>query len=774
MTATRSSAIAASHHPPPKGLPRHEPAAEIFLVLVTLAVVASFSRVFAGGDFATPLIVVTLATHLSLLAARRRGLSLPLTAAITVPGFLVLASWIFFAHTTWFLLPTADTVTAAREALQASWSSFQQVVAPTAPEPGFLLAASAGLFFAIFLADWAAFRLWAAVEAIVPSLTVFVFTALVGSARFQVATTTIYALLALLFVLEHRVAQRERSTTWLANQADRGSSWLLRAGGFLIVAAVLAGIVVGPHLPGAGDSGVISWRGNREGPSSRVTISPLVNIRSRLIENGNVTLFTVDSATPAYWRLTALDTFDGQIWKSSGHYSSVNGDLGGSLPAGYDDSNSASQVEQTYRIQALSALWLPAASQPVSIDAPDTKVRYQDETSTLIVDTNVPTSDSQTYHVKSVLPSFTPDMLQQADTTVPPAIAEQDAVAPEGLSEGATKLAEQITANATTPYDKAMALQTFFRETGNFVYDTSIPAGHGDSAIDDFLASRRGYCEQFAGTFAAFARAVGLPARVAVGFTQGISSATDPQHFEVKGEHAHAWPEVYLGQYEWVPFEPTPGRGNPTATAYTGVPSQQADQAPAQSTTTTSTTAPGPTTTLSPEQQKELADRLAGVSSAGGAAATAQVSPWPARLSIAGGVLLALALLYLVAVPSLLALRRRRRRHAAHDAAARVQRAWTESEEVLVLADQERRPAETAPEFASRASARVPSQRSGLADLADATDAAMFGAGAVSERTAEQAEAVAVAVRDTVHRSVSKRRRVLRQLDGRRLIGRKT
>src|SRR6185295_7536341 len=131
--------------------------------------------------------------------------------------FLVLVSWIFFAHTTWFLLPTGDTAAAARDALQSSWSSFQEVVAPTSPEPGFLLAAAAGIFFAVFLADWAAFRLWAAVEAIVPSLTVFVFTALVGSARFQVATTTIYAVLALLFVLEHRVAQRERSTTWLAN-----------------------------------------------------------------------------------------------------------------------------------------------------------------------------------------------------------------------------------------------------------------------------------------------------------------------------------------------------------------------------------------------------------------------------------------------------------------------------------------------------------------------------------------------------------------------------
>ncbi len=646
-------------------------------------------------------------------------------------------------------------------------------MAPTAPEPGFLLAAAAGLFFAIFLADWAAFRLWAAVEAIVPSLTVFVFTALVGSARFQVATTTVYAVLALLFVLEHRVAQRERSTTWLANQAERGSSWLLRAGGFLIVAAVLAGVIIGPRLPGAGDVGVISWRGNREGPSSRVTISPLVNIRSRLIENQDASLFTVTSSVPAYWRLTALDTFDGQIWKSSGHYSSVSGDLGGSLPEGYDDTNSASEVDQTYRIRALSALWLPAAAQPVSIDAPDTKVRYQDETSTLIVDTDVPTSDGQSYTVQSVLPSFTPDMLAAADPAVPTAIAEQDMTAPEGLSEAATREAQRITADASTPYDKAMALQTYFRET-DFVYDLDVPAGHGDSAIDDFLASRRGYCEQFAGTFAALARAVGLPARVAVGFTQGISDPTDPQRYEVKGEHAHAWPEVYLGQYGWVPFEPTPGRGTPNAVAYTGVAPQQADQGPERVTTTTSTTTPGPTTTLSPEQQQELANRLAGIDSADGTSSTGAPSPWPARLSIAAGALLLLVLLYLVAVPSLLALRRRRRRHAAHDAAARVQLAWTESEEVLVLAEQERRPAETTREFASRAAALMPSQRAGLADLAGATDAAMFGADAISDRTAEQAEAVAVAVRDTVHRSVSKRRRVLRQLDGRRLIGRKS
>jgi transglutaminase-like putative cysteine protease len=772
VTATRSAAIAASHHPPPRTLPRHEPVAEIFLVLVTLAVVASFSRVFAGADFAIPLVVVALATHGALAWARRRGLGLPLTAAVTVAGFVIVASWIFFAGTTRLLLPSPSTFSAARDALQSSWSSFQEAVAPTPPEPGFLLAAAAGLFFAVFLADWAAFRLWAAVEAIVPTLTVFVFTALVGSARFQVAATGAYAALALLFVLEHRVAQRERSSAWLTSRSDQGAAWLLRTGGILVAVAVVAGVVVGPLLPGADDAGVVGWRGNRAGPSSRVTISPLVDIRSRLVENRNVTLFTVSSPTPAYWRLTALDTFDGQIWRSSGHYSSVSGELDDTLPAGFDDG--ASPVEQTYRIEALSALWLPAAVQPVAIDAPDTKVRYQDDTSTLIVDTDVPTSDGQTYTVQSVLPRFTAAELAAAETDVPDAIVQQDAVAPPDLSSDAAALAHAITDGAPTPYDKAMALQSYFRTEGGFVYDTDVAAGHSGRAIDQFLEDRRGYCEQFAGTFAAFAREVGLPARVAVGFTQGASDPTDPERFVVKGEHAHAWPEVYLGQYEWVAFEPTPGRGNPSAEAYTGVPAQQADDpADPEVTSTTSTTVAGPTTTLSPEEAEALAQQLAGVGSTGGAAAATTPSPWPARLSVAAAVLLALALLYLVAVPGLLALRRRRRRHAAHDPAARVLLAWTESEESLALARQERRPAETASEFASRAAARVPSERTGLAELAGATDAALFGPGDVTDDTAVEAEAVAVAVRETVHRSVPMRRRILRQLDGRRLVGRK-
>jgi len=57
--------------------------------------------------------------------------------------------------------------------------------------------------------------------------------------------------------------------------------------------------------------------------------------------------------------------------------------------------------------------------------------------------------------------------------------------------------------------------------------------------------------------------------------------------------------------------------------------------------------------------------------------------------------------------------------------------------------------------------------------LAGATDAALFGADQVDDSTAAAAEQVAVAVRESVHRSVPLRRRILRQLDGRRLISRR-
>ena len=74
------------------------------------------------------------------------------------------------------------------------------------------------------------------------------------------------------------------------------------------------------------------------------------------------------------------------------------------------------------------------------------------------------------------------------------------------------------------------------------------------------------------------ARSVGMPARVAVGFTPGLTQGDGSR--VVLGRNAHAWPEVWFDGIGWVPFEPTPGRGAPGSESYTGVPPAQDESVP--------------------------------------------------------------------------------------------------------------------------------------------------------------------------------------------------
>ena len=91
---------------------------------------------------------------------------------------------------------------------------------------------------------------------------------------------------------------------------------------------------------------------------------------------------------------------------------------------------------------------------------------------------------------------------------------------PDRLPPRVRALAERFTSGATTPYARAAALER--APAGRVRLRRERPSGGSIDALDHFLfATRPGYCEQFAGAFAAMARAVGLPARVAVGFTPG-------------------------------------------------------------------------------------------------------------------------------------------------------------------------------------------------------------------------------------------------------------
>ena len=139
---------------------------------------------------------------------------------------------------------------------------------------------------------------------------------------------------------------------------------------------------------------------------------------------------------------------------------------------------------------------------------------------------------------------------------------------PEDLPSRVTNLAARVTRDAKGPLAKATALQRWFRDPRNFTYDLQTRAGTGKSAILAFLDDKSGYCEQFASTMAVMARAIGIPARVNVGFTSGKLSS-DGEYRTISSHDAHAWPELYMPGVGWTRFEPTPG----SATSSPSVPS---------------------------------------------------------------------------------------------------------------------------------------------------------------------------------------------------------
>ena len=119
-------------------------------------------------------------------------------------------------------------------------------------------------------------------------------------------------------------------------------------------------------------------------------------------------------------------------------------------------------------------------------------------------------------------------------------------------------LAHQITDGAQSDGAKALALQNWLNDPARFTYDLNAPEGTGYEVLVNFLFNdRRGYCIHFASSMALMAKAVGIPARVAVGFTAGTQQADGS--WLVTSHNMHAWPELYFaGQavtdfYFWVP-----------------------------------------------------------------------------------------------------------------------------------------------------------------------------------------------------------------------------
>ncbi|MGE5262965.1 MAG: DUF4129 domain-containing transglutaminase family protein, partial [Acidobacteriota bacterium] len=221
------------------------------------------------------------------------------------------------------------------------------------------------------------------------------------------------------------------------------------------------------------------------------------------------------------------------------------------------------EVTQTFQVFLPDQNILYAQSQPVFFSVP-TEIRYSqpapsDSSAKPVLDvaltmTRRALREGDSYTAVSAISVADEDSLRQASTEYSTWIAQNYLQLPDNLPERVRALAKSITSKDTNPYDKATSIEQYLRKKIKYNDQVTEPP-LGRDRVDYTLFERpEGYCNYYASAMAVLARSVGVPARVASGYSLG--DYTDGT-FHVIEANAHSWVEVFFPAYGWIEFEPT-------------------------------------------------------------------------------------------------------------------------------------------------------------------------------------------------------------------------
>ena len=540
------------------------------LTALVVVAAAAFGRVYQGHGPTVRLgFVALLAMGLAILLERR---SLVLATIVSAIGLAVAVALFVFPDTTAAGLPTLATLHQALTAFASVARTSAVEVAPAPPLPPLLLAGITAAWTAAFATHALAVRARSPLLATAPPAALMVFAGIVmgDGARPLYVLVFLAAGLAVLFAdALRRVSAWGPVSVWHERRSVRSGGGATARGAWRVAIGCLAIALFAPWvLPGFGSTALLSVRG---GVAAQVSIDPTVDIRPRLLQNPATQLFTAQSAHASYWRFMTLDSFSGRHWTSSHSLTGGTTPQGNLLPAelpslpcmdpktsdaaalrlapqpcpaGFPDSGpTVYWLTQHFNFGPLAQPWLPAAPDPISASLAGQQFRYDPETSAIVY----PNGSFKGFSYSAVSVAVVPTPAELS--AIPSLQVFQNpnwthyVQLPDNIPPQIGQIANQIVADAgaTTPYAKILAIQDYLKD---FTYDTHVKAPTGVNDLLYFLTkAHRGYCEQFAGTMAVMLRELGIPARVAVGFTSGTYNS-GTHSYQVTTQNAHSWVEV--------------------------------------------------------------------------------------------------------------------------------------------------------------------------------------------------------------------------------------
>ncbi|WP_181362966.1 transglutaminase TgpA family protein [Sulfoacidibacillus thermotolerans] len=369
------------------------------------------------------------------------------------------------------------------------------------------------------------------------------------------------------FVLLAFASELTGSLYALRSESILSIPWTIRLT-VLLVSFVTSGLLLSFFAHGFAHSHLVEGRQANLGQGDQTAFDTLnvSHLGGPFLGTSRV-LLRVFAKRPTYYLGEIYSDYTGQEWKANTpqmmHWYPVGAPIqmnllsgGVSLRAPYER-----ELRQTVEVVSGSYPVLFGADQIVAVETAKRSQQYQFNPQTDAFSLGE-VGPGTTYTVVSEVPRISARALLQVRNGSLAYAFPTDLELPADFPARDVALARAITQGARGTYEKVEALIAYLRTHEHYATKDIPFLKPGQDAVDQFLfVTHRGYCDQYASALATLARAVGIPARYAIGFVAVPPDKRDSgrmQEYELRGTDAHAWTQIWFAGYGWVSFDATP------------------------------------------------------------------------------------------------------------------------------------------------------------------------------------------------------------------------
>lgn len=518
------------------------------VLVATVMLLGGFAPLFEGGRWVVDVLSVIVPTAAVIMAVRLLAPAWASPAGVVAA--VVMLVWVFVPDSTFHGVPTPRSLAALAGELGRARTVIVEEASPIVPPPSVLVLVTIAFVTMFVLADAVARQTWR-----IPLLGMLWATMLVVPSVISMQIPPWWVFLG---------AAAAWLWLWWSDSPHIGlipSGAAALTGGAALAIALVVPVVAPDIEPTSNDFGVADSQVFGTG------INPMIELGRNLRSSNprRVLTYTTDAEAGQYLKVASLRQFTGRTWSPSPFLGDIESEV-----TEVDDGIKTKDITTNVRIEALQSTYLPVPYPSSEVRGLEGDWQWGRDDSTVRAQSGT-TTEGQTYTATSLERRPTAEQMRdagRAGEALDPYLA-----LPGRVPRLVRTLAFEHAGTERSDYDVMKALQDWLRSDFSYSVDAPVDQGYDGNGLDvmaEFLQREEGYCVHFASTLAVMGRVLGVPTRVAVGYSPGgsvVGRTAKWTTYGIDSDDLHAWTEAYFDGIGWISFDATPGIGEATSFA---------------------------------------------------------------------------------------------------------------------------------------------------------------------------------------------------------------